>query len=615
MRTTPKLIRDFTLTSVLVFAVCVLHPLTVIAQWTTPDANQNINNTNTGNVGVGNTAPKYKLDVQGSANNAQIRFGIDSADSGGFLFSIQPAHATFAAGASWSNFGWTARALNASSITADSGTLRFYGNSNLTPDTAFTPTERMRISPFGFVGIGTTNPTSKLHLMSNTDSGTTLLSLDTGVHGGTSMAVFGTTNNESGFDMSVYRAGQYFSRFGVGPGGHLYLQPSGGNVGIGTATPSYPLEVVAASQWVARFKKTDATNGGVIVDSATGYNPNFALFVNGAPKWYLLNNVSNADALQFWDSTGNNARFTLTQAGTVGIGTPTPNASYKLDVAGAVRSSTGGFVFPDGTIQTTAAVGGGGGTITGVTAGSGMTGGGTTGTVTLTNDDKGSSQNIFKNVANSAGTNQFSATSNNDAVRFAGAGGTTVTFDAATKKVMIDGSTSTVSAANISAGQFGAGNYTFPSNVTVVGTLEGGTIKAKYQDMAEWVESSQDLQAGTVVVVDSQRSNQVVASTQAYDSRVAGVISLQPGIALGEQREGRVLVATTGRVKVQVDARNGPINIGDLLVTSDKPGVAMKSAPVEIGGVRIHRPGTLIGKALEPLAQGTGEILVLLSLQ
>ena len=70
-----------------------------------------------------------------------------------------------------------------------------------------------------------------------------------------------------------------------------------------------------------------------------------------------------------------------------------------------------------------------------------------------------------------------------------------------------------------------------------------------------------------------------------------------------------------GRVKVKVDATNGPIQIGDLLVTSDKEGVAMKSMPVEIGGVRLHRPGTLIGKALEPLAQVTGEILVLLSLQ
>ena len=76
-----------------------------------------------------------------------------------------------------------------------------------------------------------------------------------------------------------------------------------------------------------------------------------------------------------------------------------------------------------------------------------------------------------------------------------------------------------------------------------------------------------------------------------------------------------MLVATTGRVLVNVDATNGPIQIGDLLVTSDREGFAMKSAPLEIGGARIHRPGTLIGKALEPLAGGTGKILVLLSLQ
>jgi hypothetical protein len=133
--------------------------------------------------------------------------------------------------------------------------------------------------------------------------------------------------------------------------------------------------------------------------------------------------------------------------------------------------------------------------------------------------------------------------------------------------------------------------------------------------MAEWVGSSQQLTAGTVVVLDENKNNQVVASTQSYDSRVAGVISAQPGIALGDRGEGRVLVAATGRVKVKVDAGNGPVKIGDLLVTSDKEGFAMKSVPVEFGGVRMHRPGTLIGKALEPLAQGTGEILVLLSLQ
>ncbi len=93
------------------------------------------------------------------------------------------------------------------------------------------------------------------------------------------------------------------------------------------------------------------------------------------------------------------------------------------------------------------------------------------------------------------------------------------------------------------------------------------------------------------------------------------MVSEQPGIALGESGKGKVLVATTGRVLVKVDATKAPIHIGDLLATSDVPGVAMKSEPVNIGGVQLHRPGTLIGKALEPLAKGSSKILVLLSLQ
>jgi hypothetical protein len=152
-------------------------------------------------------------------------------------------------------------------------------------------------------------------------------------------------------------------------------------------------------------------------------------------------------------------------------------------------------------------------------------------------------------------------------------------------------------------------------NITAAGTIEAGNIKAKYQDVAEWVPASEQLSAGTVVVLDSTKSNQVTSSSVSYDTRVAGVISEQPGIALGEKSEGKVLVATTGRVRVKVDASRGPIHIGDLLVTSDVPGVAMKSEPVELAGRKMHMPGTLIGKALEPLAKGKSEILVLLSLQ
>jgi hypothetical protein len=41
----------------------------------------------------------------------------------------------------------------------------------------------------------------------------------------------------------------------------------------------------------------------------------------------------------------------------------------------------------------------------------------------------------------------------------------------------------------------------------------------------------------------------------------------------------------------------------------------MRSSPVKLGETLIHRPGTLLGKALEPLEEGQGEILVLLTLQ
>jgi hypothetical protein len=170
-------------------------------------------------------------------------------------------------------------------------------------------------------------------------------------------------------------------------------------------------------------------------------------------------------------------------------------------------------------------------------------------------------------------------------------------------------------------GNVGIGN-TNPSSrlqvtgdITASGTITAGNIIAKYQDIAEWVPAAKPIPPGTLVVLDRDRINSVVPSSKPYDTRVAGVISSSPGIVLGEAEEGKVRVATTGRVKIRVDASHAPIEVGDLLVTSDKEGVAMRSEPVEFAGVQMHRPGTLVGKALEPLEQGEGEILVLLSLQ
>lgn len=153
-------------------------------------------------------------------------------------------------------------------------------------------------------------------------------------------------------------------------------------------------------------------------------------------------------------------------------------------------------------------------------------------------------------------------------------------------------------------------------NIHATGNITAdGALYAKFQDIAEWVPASTDLAPGTVVILNQERNNEVMVSNGAYDTTVAGVVSAQPGLNLGVPGKGKEAIATTGRVQVRVSAASGPIRIGDLLVTSDVPGTAMRSEPMNINGRKFHQPGTIIGKALEPWDAGQGEILVLLSMQ
>ena len=108
----------------------------------------------------------------------------------------------------------------------------------------------------------------------------------------------------------------------------------------------------------------------------------------------------------------------------------------------------------------------------------------------------------------------------------------------------------------------------------------------------------------------------------ASDTRVAGVYSTRPGLLGAEKGNGEtrvdakdIPVAIVGIVPTKVSAENGPIEPGDLLVTSSTPGHAMKARPAIVDGVSVYPTGAILGKALEPLEGPRGVIRVLISLK
>ncbi|MEO1352069.1 MAG: hypothetical protein AAFW84_25245 [Cyanobacteria bacterium J06635_15] len=142
-----------------------------------------------------------------------------------------------------------------------------------------------------------------------------------------------------------------------------------------------------------------------------------------------------------------------------------------------------------------------------------------------------------------------------------------------------------------------------------------GDIILQNADCAEDFEVIEGSEAtpGSVMVIGTDRQLQV--SDCPYDKRVAGIVAgagdLKPGIILGrrESSSNSVPIALAGRVYCNVDASTHSIEVGDLLTTSALPGFAMKvSEPMQA-------LGAILGKALAPLAKGTGSIPVLVALQ
>ena len=184
------------------------------------------------------------------------------------------------------------------------------------------------------------------------------------------------------------------------------------------------------------YKNFTADNGG----TATANSNNDTIDIAGGTN---INTARSGDTITINNEITNNSQLTNGAGYTTNTGTTTAsntqtftnksgnisqwtnNSGYTTNTGTTTASNTQTFTNKSGNISQWTNDSGyttNSGDITGVTAGSGISGGGTSGTVTITNSDKGSSQAIYKNIATQSGT--ATANSNNDTLTITGGGGT-----------------------------------------------------------------------------------------------------------------------------------------------------------------------------------------------
>lgn len=158
---------------------------------------------------------------------------------------------------------------------------------------------------------------------------------------------------------------------------------------------------------------------------------------------------------------------------------------------------------------------------------------------------------------------------------------------------------------------------TVRGNVLLQSSSTGDTVLELGEglDYAEGfdVSGESEIDPGAVLIIDADNPGKLAMSCKAYDKKVAGIVAGANGIGSGVRLGAGQFdydVALAGRVYCNVDATQMPIEPGDLLTTSARPGYAMKAADY------MRAQGAILGKAMEKLEKGTkGQILVLVTLQ
>jgi len=243
-----------------------------------------------GDVGIGTSSPDQKLQIAGGAGSAWL-------------------HATNTANSDGTYVG-----------TASSGEMNLY-QAGIFPIVFHTAsTLRMTLDSSGNLGIGTSSPNNKLTVQADA---TGAAFADNGVaqiiaRGNTNTAKrlglgIDTTNNVGVIQAQLVGTGNY----------PLALNPAGGDVGIGTTSPAYKLDV--SGQVRALESGTGSGDGGLIGSTGSANGNAGVLFqTNATSRWNLTTQGTGGANLRFYNYALASTVATFDSSGNLGLGvTPT----------------------------------------------------------------------------------------------------------------------------------------------------------------------------------------------------------------------------------------------------------------------------------------------------
>ena len=294
------------------------------------------------NIGVGTVSTTAHFDI-GTNDDGRIQAILTRGNDVDFQLQAINSSSSNASGSIVSKFGVRHGTNESALFNFIRGNFGNDGSLAIVTDNA----ERVRVDSAGNVGIGTTSPSGKLHIIPSSGQNALYINGDAGnqaqaYFNGSTYGVAIQTNNTS----SSYYA---LSVMNSNSNSLLYVR-NDGNVGIGTTSPSTALQVNGYQTFYdsALLPGQNLTGSDLVPSKiilGNEYGPQIRTF-------YPAGAYTDGVDLEFWTAGQNvgtdnmSSRLTIKGVtGNVGIGTTSP--AEKLDVAGTLRHQ--GLTLNEGT--------------------------------------------------------------------------------------------------------------------------------------------------------------------------------------------------------------------------------------------------------------------------